>query len=91
MRGYYATLAGDLNARLSEAYGDSYKLTGQLHTEYRTGTEIFEENRALGIEAEQYAVLSGPLFVGGETVTNVRIVAVELDGAWKLLVVYLYE
>ena len=91
MRGYYKTLADGLNARLSETYGDSYKLSGQLQTEYRTGMEIFEENRALGIEAERYAVLTGPLSVEDETVTNVRIVAVELDGEWKLLVVYLYE
>ena len=44
----------------------------------------------LGLEATQYAEITGPLTVNGEQVKNIHIVAVELNGEWKPLVVYLY-
>ena len=90
MQGYYERLAGDLRTTLSERYGEEYRLAGQLETTIVSDTSIFEANRALDLSAEQYAEISGPLTVNGEFVKNIRIVAVELDGEWKLLVVYLY-
>ncbi len=90
MRGYYDRLAGDLYARLKEQYGKRFTLEGALSTRILTGSDIWEANRSLDLDAAQYAELTGPLTVNGETVANARIVAVELNGEWKLLVVYLY-
>lgn len=90
MQGYYERLAGDLYTSLSAQYGKGFKLSGQLETTIVTDTSIFETNRALGLEAAQYAEIAGPLSVDGATVTNIHIVAVELNGEWKPLVVYLY-
>jgi len=90
MRGYYARLAGDLQMQLAERYGKEYRLEGQLTTKIVSDTSIYETNRALGLEAAEYAEISGPLSVSGETVTNIHIVAADVDGEWKLLVVYLY-
>ena len=90
MRGYYERLAGDLFTELTAQYGEGFRLEGETETTIVTDTTIFETNRALGLEAERYAEVTGPLTVNGESVTNLRIVAVELDGAWKLLAVYLY-
>ena len=90
MQGYYERLAGDLYAELTARYGEGYRLEGQTETRIVTDTTIFETNRALGLEATQYAEVTGPLFVGDASVANLRVVAVELDGEWKLLAVYLY-
>lgn len=90
MRGYYDRLAGDLRTRLSERYGRDFRLESATETHIEYGTEIFEPNRALEIDAAQYAEITGTLTVGGETVANIRIVAAELDGEWKLIVVYVY-
>ena len=90
MRGYYDRLAGDFYANISEWYGEGFRLSAELLTEYYADTRIFEENRALGIDGSQYAVLSGPIYVGDDEVGTLRIVAVELNGEWKLLVVDLY-
>ena len=90
MQRYYTRLAGDLEATLTERYGGEYRLEGQPETVIVNDTSIFETNRTLGLEAAQYAEITGPLSVNGEQVTNIRIVAVELDGEWKLIVVYLY-
>ena len=90
MQGYYERLAGDLHAGLTAEYGEGYQLEGETETTIVTDTTIFETNRALGLEAERYAEVTGPLYVGDAFVTNLRVVAVELDGAWKLLAVYLY-
>lgn len=90
MQGYYERLAGDLYSALAAQYGEEYRLEGQTETTFVTDTSIFETNRALGLEATQYAEVTGPLTVDGESVANLRVVAVELDGEWKLLAVYLY-
>jgi len=90
MQGYYERLAGDLSAELTAQYGKGYRLEGRTETTVISDTTIFETNRALGLEAERYAEVTGPLFVGDAFVTNLRVVAVELDGEWKLLAVYLY-
>ena len=90
MQGYYERLAGDLHAGLTAEYGEGYRLEGETETTIVTDTAIFETNRALGLEAERYAEVTGPLYVGDAFVTNLRVVAVELDGEWKLLAVYLY-
>lgn len=90
MRAYYRALADGLHTRLSDAYGKDFVLEAQLQAEISTGTAIFEPNRALAIDAEQYAVLSGPLTVSGSEVGTLRLVAAELSGEWKLLVVYVY-
>lgn len=90
MQRYYTRLAGDLETTLTERYGGEYRLEGQLETTIVADTSIFETNRTLGLEAARYAEITGPLSVNGEQVTNIRIVAVETDGEWKLIVVYLY-
>lgn len=90
MRGYYDRLAGGLFERLSERYGSGFRLEAATETRLVTGTEIFEPNRTLNIEAERYAEITGTLSVNGETVGNIRIVAAELDGEWKLLIVYVW-
>ena len=90
MQGYYERLAGNLYSELTAEYGEGYLLEGQTETTIVADTTIFETNRALGLEAERYAEVTGPLYVGDAFVTNLRVVAVELDGAWKLLAVYLY-
>ena len=90
MQGYYERLAGDLYSELTSEYAEGYRLEGKTETTIVTDTTIFETNRALGLEATQYAEVTGPLTVDGESVTNLRVVAVELDGEWKLLAVYLY-
>ena len=90
MQGYYERLAGDLSAELTAEYGEGCRLEGETETTVVTDTTIFEANRALNLEAEKYAEITGPLSVNGESVANLRIVAVEMDGEWKLLVVYLY-
>ena len=90
MKNYYRTLAGDLKSRLTEAYGKDYLLETQLQAEFSSGTAVFEPNRALEIDAEQYAVLSGPLTVSGNTVGTLRLVTAQLNGEWKLLIVYIY-
>ena len=86
MKGYYARLADEISAALSK----DDRLEGQLETKIVTDTSIFETNRALDLSATQYAEITGPLSVNGEFVKNIRIVAVELDGKWRPLVVYLY-
>lgn len=90
MQGYYKRLAGDLNSELTAEFGEGYRLEGHTETTVVTDATIFETNRALGLEAERYAEVAGPLFVGDASVANLRVVAVELDGEWKLLAVYLY-
>lgn len=90
MRGYYDRMAGDLKNRLTEQYGKNYRLESATETRIITGTEIFEPNRALDLDAAQYAEITGTLTVEGETVANIRIVAAEQGGEWKLLVVYIY-
>lgn len=90
MQGYYKRLAGDFSAQLAERYGRNAALEAQTESEIITDASIFEANRALGLEAAQYAEITGTLSVNGETATNIHIVAVDLDGEWKPLVVYLY-
>ena len=90
MKGYYARLAGDFKAQMTERYGKDFALSSLLTLEKttRTGSEIFESNRALGIEAEDYVSASGSLSVGEDTV-QLYLVAANTDGGWKLLVLYL--
>lgn len=90
MRTYCRTLADTLKTRLSETYGRDFVLEAQLTAETVTGTAIFEPNRALDVDAAQYAVLTGPLTVSGDPVGTLRLVAAEIGGEWKLLVVYVY-
>lgn len=88
MRGYYDRTAGDLRTKLVARFGPDYRLEGTIETKLLSGSEIFETNRALGLEAPQYAEMTGPLTVNGETVASLRIVAAELDGEWKLIAAY---
>ena len=88
MRGYYRTLADELHARLTQTFGKGYQLEAQLSTELVADTGVFTPNRALNIEAEQYAIVSGPLSVSGTAVGTLRLVAALQGGEWKLLVVY---
>lgn len=90
MLSYYRTLAGDLRNRLTQDFGKGFALEAQLTSELVTGSGVFEPNRALNVEAEQYAVLTGPLTVDGGEVGTLRLVAVLLNGEWKLLIVYVY-
>lgn len=90
MQGYYKRLADEVNEKRAEIEEVDGALEGQLETTVITDTSIFETNRALGLDAAQYAEITGLLLEDEAFVTNIRIVAVELDGEWKLLVVYLY-
>ncbi len=88
MRGYYKRTVNDLRTKLVERFGKDCTLEGAIETKLLSGSEIFETNRALGLEAPQYAEMTGPLTVNGETVASLRIVAAELDGEWKLIAAY---
>ena len=50
--------------------------------------DLFEINRALDIDAQQYKVLTGPLLIDGKTVGSISMTVVEWDGEWQLLVLY---
>ena len=88
MKGYYKRLANDFSA-LRKTYGTDAAVEAQLETETLTGSAIFEANRALGVDAEEYAAAKGPLTINGETVGSVYLAAAKLDGEWKLIVLYL--
>lgn len=90
MQGYYGRMTDTVKAKRAAIEEVDGALTGQLETTVITDASIFETNRALGLDAAQYAEITGPLLEDDAFVTNVRIVAVELNGEWKLLVVYLY-
>ena len=90
MQGYYQRMAEEVKEKRAAIEDTDGALTGQTETNIITDTSIYETNRALGLEAAQYAEITGPLLEDDAFVANVRIVAVELDGEWKLLVVYLY-
>lgn len=90
MSGYYRELVESHHAQWKERYGKNFRLSSQLTATYYTDTEVFEINRALEIDAAQYAVMDGPLLVNDEAVGSIRITVVEWGGAWQLLVVYLY-
>lgn len=92
MRGYYDRLASGFRTRITEQFGENAVPVAQMTTETHTGSEIYETNRALGLEAEEYRSANVTFTVDGEPAANaeVYLVAVGLDGEWKLLVVYLY-
>ena len=90
MRQYYRTLADTLHQRLKETYGKRFTITSDLTVTLVSDTAVFEPNRALEIEAEQYAILTGPLSVSGTDEGTLRLVAAKLNNEWKLLIVYLY-
>ncbi len=95
MLNYYRTLAGSHQTQWKETYGKRFRLEAQTETELLTlspidsGSELYEINRALNIDATQYAKITGPVLIDGETVADLAITAVEWDGEWRLLVVYL--
>lgn len=88
MTGYYKTLAETHCEAWKEAYGKRFDLTAQLETDTYTGMDLFEINRALDIDAQQYKVLTGPLLIDGKTVGSISMTVVEWDGEWQLLVLY---
>ena len=92
MRGYYTRLADGFRSKMTERYGKRFELEPQLSISTQTGSEIFETNRALGMEAEEFVTAKGFFSVDGEVVadTELYLVAAKLDGEWKLLVLYLY-
>lgn len=90
MRGYYDRTANEFRAKLTERFGPGCSPKADTDTWILSGSEIFETNRALGLEAPQYAEMTGPLTVNGEAVASLRIVGAELDGAWVLIAVYVY-
>ncbi len=89
MKGYYRRLAGDFRTQMTERFGKDAALVPQLTETTHTGAEIYETNRALGLEAEEYVSADGILSVNGETAAELYLVAVKLDRGWKLLVLYL--
>jgi len=91
MQGYYRTLAESMRIRLLERGGKRFALGEQTETRFVSGSEIFESNRSLDVDAAQYAVTSGPLTVDGEAMATINITAAELDGEWKLIVVYITD
>ena len=90
MKGYYNRLADDVQEKRVAQYGKRSELSVDSETETLTGTAIFQENDALEIDATAYAVLTGPLLADGQPLMNLRIVAAEIDGRWKLIAVYTY-
>lgn len=90
MQNYYRTLAKSLKTRLDEQYGKGFRLELPAETTLLTGADTYETNRALGVDAPQYAVIGGTLFVEGNSVGTISMTAAEIDGEWKLLVVYIY-
>ena len=74
-----------------ERYGKRASLDAETTTRILSGTDVFEANRALGIEAEEYAIVSGPLSVDGETIKDLYLVAANQSGRWKLIVLYLSD
>ena len=91
MQGYYRALADSMRAKRIELGGKRFALGESANTRLVSGSEIFESNRALDVDATQYAVTSGPLTVDGEAMANIQIVAAEIDGEWKLIVVYITD
>ena len=91
MEEYYRRLATDIKETLSARFGKQVSLEAVTQTRIAGDSQRFEANRALNIEASQYATLTGPLTVGGETVKYLCMVAAELNGEWKLMVVYLSD
>ena len=93
MKTYYTQLADDFYTRMAERYGRDFTLTPQVTTTSKTGTEIFEPNRALGIEADEYVTATGYFSVDGEIAADIEVylVAAHLDDGWKLLAVYVYD
>ena len=95
MQGYYRTLASDAYASWRESYGKRFELEAKTETELLTlspiysGSSLYEMNRALQIDATQYATITGPLLIGTDTVATISLTAVEWDGGWRLLIVYL--
>ncbi len=89
MQNYYRTLADERYAQWKAAYGKGFTLVPQLETAVYSGTDVFEINRALDIDAERYAVLSGTLSVGDAFAANISMTVVEWQGEWRLLVLYL--
>lgn len=89
MKGYYTRLADDFCAQMNERFPEGFRLDSRLTAEFRVDSEIYETNRALGLEAETCATVTGPLTVNGETVADLYLVMVQLDGTWQLLVLYL--
>ena len=90
IQNYYRTLAKSLKTRLDEQYGKGFRLELPAETTLLTGADTYETNRALGVDAPQYAVIGGTLFVEGNSVGTISMTAAEIDGEWKLLVVYIY-
>ncbi len=90
MQNYYRTMAKSLKTRLDEQYGKGFRLELPAETTLLTGADTYETNRALGVDAPQYAVIGGTLFVEGNSVGTISMTAAEVDGEWKLLVVYIY-
>lgn len=90
MQNYYRTMAKSLKTRLDEQYGKGFRLELPAETTLLTGADTYETNRALGVDAPQYAVIGGTLFVEGNSVGTISMTAAEIDGEWKLLVVYIY-
>ena len=92
MTGYYTRLADGFYERMYGRFGSGFRLETQTETQTKTGSEIFEANRSLGIEADEYISVSVTFSVDGEVVadTEAAIIAAHLDGEWKLIVLYLY-
>ncbi len=90
MKRYYRTLAGEFRDRVASQYGKNFRLEFPAETSILTDGDLFEANRALGTEASQYRVISGTLFIEGNSVGTISMTAAEIDGEWKLLVVYIY-
>lgn len=95
MQTYYRTLASEHYAQWKEAYGKRFTLAAQTETELFSLTPLYSDsalyeiNRALNIDASQYAVVSGTLTVDGNAVGSISLTAVEWDGQWQLLILYL--
>ena len=50
---------------------------------------MFEINRALDLDAEQYTVLTGPVLIDNAVVATLSMTVVEWQGEYRLLVLYI--
>ena len=94
MQGYYTRLADNAYADWKATYGRRFSLEAKTETELLTlstysGSSLYEMNRALEIDATQYAIVTGTLLIDGQPVGKLSLTAVDWDGGWRLLVLYL--
>ena len=89
MRAYYDRLATVHCEQWKQAYGKDFTLEARLTPTVYSGSDVFEINRALDLDAEQYTVLTGPVLIDNAVVATLSMTVVEWQGEYRLLVLYI--